>query len=127
VQQNSRAVEEISPQTVYLARLGGDEFACVGFAPVPRQIRPLVMIEVVSQPISIGEQVRITISAGIATNADKWARWQGLDASNLLHLSDIAMYLKKSRAGTAISGSRRRWARTLRDIRNRWKQEFARA
>jgi len=94
-------MKEISPSDSLLARLGGDEFACVvSFAPQYRdRVDQFVarLIEAVSQPIPTGKQeVRITISAGIATTADKVGPdGEGLDASNLLHLSDIAMYHAK--------------------------------
>jgi diguanylate cyclase (GGDEF)-like protein len=94
-------MKEISPSDSLLARLGGDEFACVvSFAPQYRdRVDQFVarLIEAVSQPIPTGKQeVRITISAGIATTADKVGPdGEGLGASNLLHLSDIAMYHAK--------------------------------
>jgi diguanylate cyclase (GGDEF)-like protein len=101
LKKTAERMKEISPSDSLLARLGGDEFACViSFAPEYRdRVDHLVarFIEVVSQPIPIGEQeVRITISAGIATTAGKADPDSvGLDASNLLHLSDIAMYHAK--------------------------------
>lgn len=94
-------IRGILPEGSLLARLGGDEFACVvSFEQhYKSRVDQLVnrLIEAASRPISVqGQEVEVTISAGIAATAGEiGSDDEALDAKSLLHFADIAMYHAK--------------------------------
>ena len=101
LQTTAQRIRDILPRGSLLARLGGDEFACVvSFDPSHQgSVDQLVnrLIDAVSAPVHTGgQEVEITISAGIATTGTSTSAENGaLDAQCLLHFADIAMYHAK--------------------------------
>lgn len=101
LRETARRIVALMPRDTLVARLGGDEFACVlSFdATQPEKLDRLVqrMIDTIAQPIAIADrEVEATVSVGIAATlpADT-ARDTPLDAQELMHRADIAMYHAK--------------------------------
>ena len=83
-----------------VARLGGDEFAVIlqtGATLEGAEIAALKIVRAVELPLMVeGQRVDIGVSIGIAVYPE-----HGVDADQLLHNADAAMYLAK-RDGTRI-------------------------
>jgi len=94
-------ISALLPQGSLLARLGGDEFACViSFEEDAREhVDQLTerLINAVSQPTKLnGQEIRTTISVGIASNLPTAEGRQAEDDTQcMMHHADIAMYHAK--------------------------------
>lgn len=101
LQTTAQRIRAVLPDGSLLARLGGDEFACVvSFDPSHQgSVDQLVnrLIAAVSEPVRTGgQEIEITISAGIAATGSSASTAPGaLNAKSLLHCADIAMYQAK--------------------------------
>lgn len=96
----ARRIGDLLPERALLARLGGDEFACVvpfhpGMANRVDELAERITTEA-AQPVRLGElQVEVTVSVGLARSDLSADLARPIDAQELLHMADIAMYQAK--------------------------------
>lgn len=96
----SRRIGALLPERALLARLGGDEFACVvpfhpGMADRVDELAERIITEV-ARPVRLGElHVEVTVSVGLARSDLSSDLARPVDAQELLHMADIAMYQAK--------------------------------
>ncbi|MBC2664849.1 EAL domain-containing protein [Novosphingobium flavum] len=96
----ARRISELLPDRALLARLGGDEFACVvPFHPgLSERIDELagLITSAVARPVRLGEMsIEVTVSVGLARSDLAADLSRTVDAQELLHMADIAMYQAK--------------------------------
>ncbi|MEY2942841.1 MAG: hypothetical protein RLY97_855 [Pseudomonadota bacterium] len=99
----ARRISAAMPVGALVARLGGDEFACV-IAFDPRNSDKIdqiahAIIHGVSTPVTADSfQGSVTVSLGITRSDSNKSLGNGpIDAANLLHMADIAMYQAKKK------------------------------
>jgi diguanylate cyclase (GGDEF)-like protein len=94
----------VASESTTVARLGGDEFAVLfpGRDTEAAQDVAFRMLDALAAPFSVeGVEVRLAASVGIALAPD-----DGLDADELVHAADVAMYhAKRTAAGVAVYAS----------------------
>jgi len=96
----ARRIEAILPDRGLLARLGGDEFACV--VPFHAGMETRVdefaerLTREVARPVHLAElMVEVTVSVGLARSDTAADLARPMDAHELLHMADVAMYQAK--------------------------------
>ena len=91
-----------------VARLGGDEFAVI----LPHIEKPehaallshKKVLSALAQPLKLeNHEVMVTGSVGIAVSSS-----DGIDAQSLVKNADVAMFRRRTRAGTLTSSTRQR-------------------
>ena len=96
----ARRIDALLPDRALLARLGGDEFACVlpfhsGMASRVDEVAERITAEV-ARPVLLGElRVEVTVSVGLARSDTPADPGRPVDAHELLHMADVAMYQAK--------------------------------
>jgi len=99
----AQRIQALLPEHGLAARLGGDEFACV----VPFHAHRIERIDEfaaqltsdVARPVELdGVSVEVTVSVGISRSDATGDPARPVDAQELLHMADVAMYQAK-RAG----------------------------
>ncbi len=100
LQECARRIEELLPERGLLARLGGDEFACVVpfHAGMAERIDEFAerITGAVARPVPHGEQtIEVTVSVGVARSDGACDPERPVDAAELLHMADVAMYQAK--------------------------------
>ncbi len=93
-------IDAMIPERGLLARLGGDEFACVvPFHPgMADRIDELAerLIQEVARPVVLADlKVEVTVSVGLARSDLSPDVARTVDAQELLHMADVAMYQAK--------------------------------
>lgn len=93
-------IGELIPERGLFARLGGDEFACViPFHPgMADRIDELAerLIQEVARPVLLADlKVEVTVSVGLARSDLSPDLARTVDAQELLHMADVAMYQAK--------------------------------
>lgn len=96
----ARRIGDLLPERGLLARLGGDEFACVvPFHPgMADRVDELAerLIQEVARPVHLGDlRVEVTVSVGLARSDLSADLARAVDAQELLHMADVAMYQAK--------------------------------
>ena len=100
LQECARRIKELLPDCGLLARLGGDEFACVvpfrsGMAERIDEFADRIT-SAVARPVPHGEQaIEVTVSVGVARSDGTCDPERPVDAAELLHMADVAMYQAK--------------------------------
>ncbi len=94
----------VAAESATVARLAGDEFAVllVGRDPETAQNVAFLMLDALASPFRVdGVEVRLSASVGIAIAPD-----HGVDADELVHAADVAMYhAKRTATGVAVYAS----------------------
>lgn len=100
LQQCADRIGELMPERGLLARLGGDEFACV----VPFRAATVERIDdfadritrEAARPVALDDlAMDVTVSVGIARSDSTAMPDRPVDAQELLHMADVAMYVAK--------------------------------
>lgn len=100
LQQCASRIGELLPERGLLARLGGDEFACV----VPFHAATVGRIDdfaeritrEAARPVTLDNlAMEVTVSVGIARSDSAADPDRPVDAQELLHMADVAMYQAK--------------------------------
>ncbi len=100
LQECARRINDLLPDRALLARLGGDEFACVlpfrsGMADRVSEFADRVTAGV-ARPVNLGDAaIEVTVSVGIARSDSAADPHRPVDAQELLHMADVAMYQAK--------------------------------
>jgi diguanylate cyclase (GGDEF)-like protein len=93
-------ISAILPDRALAARLGGDEFACVipfhsAMADRVEEFAERITAEV-ARPVNLPEiQIEVTVSVGLARSDLSADLARPVDAHELLHMADVAMYQAK--------------------------------
>jgi len=96
----ARRIGALLPDRALLARLGGDEFACVvpfhsGMAERVDEFADRVTSEV-ARPVVLDDlTIEVTVSVGLARSDTSCDLTRAVDAQELLHMADVAMYQAK--------------------------------
>ncbi|HET9630046.1 MAG TPA: EAL domain-containing protein [Novosphingobium sp.] len=103
LQECARRIQSLLPERALAARLGGDEFACV--VPFhPAQIERIddfagKITSEVARPVQLEDvSIEVTVSVGMSRSDLTQDSTRPVDAQELLHMADVAMYQAK-RAG----------------------------
>jgi diguanylate cyclase (GGDEF)-like protein len=96
----ARRITALLPDRALAARLGGDEFACVvpfhsAMAARVEEFAEQITREV-ARPVSLADaDVEVTVSVGLARSDLSSNLSRPVDAHELLHMADVAMYQSK--------------------------------